>query len=129
MAAARAYQPFQPAKRPGGRPRSKPIYRVLVHRRYFEEYQELVDRVGETSAQQFWDHVATTPGALPRVNSTTILKGKAGAPDAPGFSRTIHYEVSGAARLNYQYSDTYRVGGSGDAHHVVRIKVIDYSSH
>ena len=27
---------------------------------------------------------------------------------APGFSRTVHYEISGAGRIDYQFNDAYR---------------------
>jgi hypothetical protein len=124
-----AYQPFASARRPGGHPAAKPGYRVLVHRQFQREYEELGARCGVESAQQFWDHVAATPGSFPRVNQSSVLKGKAGEPDAVGFSRTIHYEISGAARINYQYSDTYQTTPHDKPHKVVRIKTISYSSH
>jgi hypothetical protein len=31
-----AYQPFTPARRPGGRPAARPRYQVLVHRKFAE---------------------------------------------------------------------------------------------
>jgi len=65
----------------------------------------------------------------PPINRTTILSGKAGCPWADGFSRTIHYEISGAGRINYQYSDAYTDGARGDAHRVVIILTIDLTSH
>ncbi len=125
----RAYSPQVPAKRPGGKPSRKPRYRVLVHKRFLDRWIELPTRVGMESAQQFFDHVADTPGVPPRVNSTTYLRGKAGRPREPGFSRTIHYEISGAGRIDYQFSDAYRTTPDGDEHAVVFILTIDLSSH
>ncbi len=57
-----AYQPYRPARRPGGKPQAKPRYRVLVHRKFAELWQALPQRVGVTSVQQFYDHVTHTPG-------------------------------------------------------------------
>lgn len=86
-----AYQPFAPARRPGGRPTDKPRYRVLVHRQYKDLWDALPQRVGLDSAQEFYDHVAGAPGEAPAINRTTILAGRAGRPIQEGFSRTIHY--------------------------------------
>jgi hypothetical protein len=47
---------------------------------------------------------------------------------AQGFSRTIHYEISGAGRIDYQFNDVY-LGTRGDPHPVVFIRVINLSSH
>lgn len=63
------------------------------------------------------------------IASTRPLKGKAGAPKEKGFSKTIHYELSSMARIDYQYCDSYRTKTDGDAHKVVFILAIDYSSH
>ena len=105
------------------------MYRVLVHRQYAQLWTELSQRVGIDSARQFYDHVAYTPGTPSPINRTTILAGKAGRPWAEGFSRTIHYEISGAGRINYQYNDAYTDGARGDAHRVVFILTIDLTSH
>lgn len=124
-----AYDPMQPARRPGGKPTKAPEYRVMVHRRYADAWSQIVERVGEQQAMQFWDHVAHHPGAKTGLASTTILKGKAGKPKMDGFSKTIHYELSSMARVNYQYCDDYRTTPDGDPHPVVFIWTIDYSSH
>jgi hypothetical protein len=84
--------------------------------------------VGLTGAQQFYDHVANTPGQPPPVNRSGVLRGRAGEPMAPGFSRTIHYEISGAGRIDYQFNDAY-LGSRGDPHPVVFIRAINLSSH
>ena len=102
---------------------------MLVHRQFLREYSELVSRCGLACAQQFWDHVANTPGAHSPINRTTVLKGNAGAPDGQGFSRTIHYEISGAARINFQFCDSFQTGTDDEPHPIVRIKTISFTSH
>ncbi|MBI4728085.1 MAG: hypothetical protein HY775_01070 [Acidobacteria bacterium] len=62
------------------------------------------------------------------MNRTMVLKGSAGKPKQRGFSRTVHYEISGAGRIDFQYADNYR-GRRGDPHGVVFILAIDLSSH
>lgn len=85
-----------------------------MHRKFADLWESLPDRVGLTAAQQFYDHVAETPGAPANVNRSGILRGHAGDPMAPGFSRTVHYEISGAGRIDYQYNDfaATRIGSS-----------------
>ena len=92
-------------------------------------WAQLAARVGIESAQQFYDHVAQTPGQPPKVNSASILRGKAGRPKFEGASRTIHYEISGAGRIDYQYVDNFTGGHHGDPHAVVFIFTIDLDSH
>lgn len=129
MTAGGAYKPLVPARRPGGRPAEEPTYRVLVHRKFVDKWSELAERVGIASAQEFWDHVATSPGQPPPTASTCLLRGKPGLPQGPGWSRTIHYEVSSMARINYQYHDAYTTSDQGDQHRVVAVLTIDFSSH
>lgn len=123
------YRPYQPARRPGGRPSDAPGYRILVHRQFRQHYAELVERVGLQQAQQFWDHIAQSPGKPCPVASITILRGKAGRPITDGWSRTHHYEITGAARADYQYNNNYTAGVEGDPHPVVAILTLNYSSH
>jgi hypothetical protein len=129
MAQSSAYDPFGPAKRPGGKPDEAPTYRVLVHKRFMSHYGELVSRVGEQQAKQFWDHVSSMPGQPDPIAQTTVLKGRAGRPNGEGWSRTIHYEISSSARIDYQYHDSYVTTPDGDPHRVVAILTINYSSH
>jgi hypothetical protein len=124
-----AYRPYVSARRPGAGPATKPTYRVLVHREFLDEWNSLVDRVGLNSAQQFWDHVATTPGQQPSVGRSSMMKGKHHGPKWPGYSPTIHYEISGSGRLNYQFNPTAEDGSKGDRHSVVKILSIDLGSH
>jgi len=63
-----------------------------------------VERVGVESAQQFYGHVSQSPGAPPLVGRSSILRGRLGEPQASGFSRTIHEEIAGAGRIDYQYN-------------------------
>jgi hypothetical protein len=100
-----------------------------VHRRFARRWEDLPRTVGLESAQQFYDHVAQTPGVPPKVNTSVLLRGRAGLPKFEGCSRTIHYELSGAGRIDYQYSDAFMHGSQGDAHRVVLILTIDLGSH
>jgi hypothetical protein len=129
MASNSAYRPYEPAKRPGGKPDETPRYRILVHRSYAHHYAELVQRVGLQQAQQFWDHVSRNPGKTDPIAQTTILRGRSGRPKESGWSKTIHYEVSSSARIDYQYCDAYQTKLDGDPHPVVFILTINYSSH
>lgn len=129
MTSESAYRPLRPARRPGGRPPRTPQWRVLVHRQYKHYFDQLVARVGLQSAQRLWDYLATSPDQGPAVGATTILRGRAGKPKGPGWSRTIHYELSSMARVNFQYNSEYKTDPDGDEHAVVAILTIDYSSH
>ncbi len=101
---------------------------MLVHRRFKQLWDELVEKVGLQNAQQFYDHVALKPGSLPEVGTSVIFRGEKGRPIALGFSSTVHYEITGAGRINYQFNDHY-LGPRGDPHPVVVILTIDLGSH
>jgi hypothetical protein len=124
-----AYRPHVAARRPGGPPAVRPLFRVLVHRQYLDVWNGLADRVGLANAQQFWDHVAMTPGRPPRVGTSSVMKGKHAAPKWPGYSKTIHYEITGAGRIDYQFNPAATDGAHGDPHGVVKILAIDLGSH
>lgn len=124
-----AYQPFRPARRPGGRPGLQPSYRVLVHHRFKNHYDQLSERVGLQGAQELWDHISQKPGSQPPTANTCILRGSAGKPMGEGWSRTIHYEVSSSGRVDYQFNDAFCGGEFVDPHPVVAIMTINYSSH
>jgi hypothetical protein len=124
-----AYRPYESGKRPGGRPDTAPAYRVLVHRKYRDHYEDLAERVGLQQAQQFWDHIAQIPGKPSPIAQTCFLRGKAGVPMGPGWSRTVHYELTGSARADYQFHNAFTTGVGGDPHAVVAILTLDYSSH
>jgi hypothetical protein len=93
------------------------------------EWNSIADRVGIDSAKQFWEHVAIRPGEIPKVGTTTILRGKHNGPKWPGYSRTIHYEISGAGRIDYQFANATNEGAQNDSHPVVKILTIDFDSH
>lgn len=123
-----AYQPFEPARRPGGRPSEKPPWRVLIHRKHADLWSQLPTCVGLQSAQRAWDYLAMSPNIPPEIGSSTKLKGmQKFAKD--GWSAPHHYEVSGAGRIDYQYNPGYRTAPDGDPHPVVRIISLDLSSH
>ncbi|SET59643.1 hypothetical protein [Nonomuraea wenchangensis] len=124
-----SYDPMRPARRPGGRPAAAPQYRVLVHRRYLQHFRQLEERVGLQQAQQFWDHVSQEPGKPSALASITILRGAAGRPRGPGWSRTHHYELTSKARVDYQYHDEYTTEAGADPHPVVAILTISFGSH
>ena len=124
-----AYDPLLPARRPGGKPDQAPGYRVLVHKKFRRHYDQLITRVGRQQAKQFWDHISATPGEPSPIAATCILRGYAGRPQAEGWSRTYHYEISSMARADYQFNDQYKTNEDGDPHAVVAILTISYSSH
>ncbi len=57
------------------------------------------------------------------------MKGKHNGPQWDGYSKTVHYEISGAGRIDYQYNAASTEGERGDPHGVVKILIIDHSSH
>jgi hypothetical protein len=57
------------------------------------------------------------------------MKGKHNGPKWPGYSKTVHYEISGAGRIDYQHSDATTEGAKGDPHAVVKILSIELGSH
>jgi hypothetical protein len=44
-------------------------------------------------------------------------------------SPVIHYEISGAGRIDYQYNPAYQASKTADPRAVVRMLVIDLGSH
>jgi hypothetical protein len=124
-----AYRPYVAERRPGGGPSERPRFRVLVHRRFLDIWNSLAEQVGKENARQFWDHVAMTPGQPPQVGTSTMLRGKHHGPKWPAYSRTIHYEVSGAGRIDYQFANATTEGRIGDEHAVVKILTIHLGSH
>ena len=57
------------------------------------------------------------------------MKGKHNGPKWPGYSKTIHYEITGAGRIDYQFNPSATEGARGDPHGVVKITSIDLGSH
>jgi hypothetical protein len=124
-----AYRPHVAARRPGGPPAAKPLFRVLVHRQYLSIWNDVPGRVGLANAQQFWDHVAMTPGQPPKVGTSSMMKGRHAAPKWPGYSKTIHYEITGAGRIDYQFNPSATDGARRDSHGVVKIFTVALGSH
>ena len=124
-----AYRPHVAARRPGGRPSARPAFRVLVHRQYLSIWNGLPGRVGLANVQQFRDHVAMTPGQPPKAGTSSVMKGKHAVPKWPGYSKTIHYEITGARRIDYQFNPSATEGPRGDPYGVVKILTIDLGSH
>lgn len=123
-----AYDPLLAARRPGGKPDAKPKFRILIHKRHLPVWDELVRRVGLLSAQQFWDHVAFRADQPPLLGTCTPMKGGHNKGKG-GWSRVMHYEISGAGRVDYQFHPAYEAGSVGDKHPVVRIVSLNWSSH
>lgn len=58
-----------------------------------------------------------------------MMKGRHHKAKWEGYSSTIHYEISGAGRIDYQYNAASTEGAEGDSHGVVKILSIDLGSH
>ncbi len=101
----------------------------MVHKQYLDEWNALAERAGIEKAQLFWDHVAYTPDSPPKIGRSCFMKGKHNGPQWDGYSKTVHYEISGAGRIDYQYNAASTEGERGDPHGVVKILIIDHSSH
>jgi hypothetical protein len=56
-------------------------------------------------------------------------EGQTQRPEVDRYSKTIHYEISGAGRIDFQYNANSSEGDQGDAHAVVKILSIDLGSH
>ena len=125
----KAYRPFVAARYPAsGRPRTKPDWRVLVHRKQVREWNRIAETCGESNAQELWDHLTTRPDREPLLGTVTPMKGHQYGPTADGMSRVYHYEITGGGRVDYRYNAEYRVG-RGDPHRVVQIVLIALGSH
>lgn len=104
------------------------MWRLLVHRHYARAWESLADRVDQDSAQQLHDHVPATTDRPPRVGTSGMLRGNHNKGKS-GWSTRIHYEVTGAGQIDYEYHATYRVGAKSDKQPVVRILRIELGSH
>lgn len=118
------YKPFEPARRPGGKPPAAPAYRLLVHRKYADDWDHLVAAVGLQNAQRAWDHLANHPGQPPRLGQCTKLKGM-DSRVKDGWSAFYHYEASSRARIDYQFHPGISTGPDMTPTPVTRILKID----
>ncbi len=55
-----------------------------------------------------------TPGQPPKIGTSSIMKGKYNAPKWPGYSKTIHYEITGAGRIDYHFNPSATEGARRD---------------
>lgn len=126
-----AYRPFVAARYPAsGRPDGRPEWRVLVHRRHLHDWNRILQTCGESNAKELWEHLTTQPDQKPRLGSVTPMKGRLGRQTPDGMSRVFHYELTGAARVDYRYNAAYRTdAATGDPHKVVQIINISLGSH
>jgi hypothetical protein len=99
----------------------------LIHRKYEDAWRQHVLGSGVQSAQQCWDHLASTPDHVPRINSSTKLRGK-NFRAKDGFSAVIHYRVGSAVRVDYRYNAAFTGGAEGDPHAVVFIEWVGRST-
>ena len=73
-------------------------------------------------------HIPQTPDQHPKVGTSDMLRGNHNQGKS-GWSRRVHYEITGAGRIDYEYHPRYKTSSDGDEHAVVRILVINLSSH
>lgn len=124
MANNSAYKPYEPARRPGGKPDDAPTYRLVVHRKYAADWEALAGVVGAQNAQRAWDHLANHPGQTPQLGQCSKLKGMAKFATG-GWSAIYHYEASSAARINYQFHQGHVATEGQEPVPVTRILSID----
>lgn len=126
----KAYQPFVAARCPSsGKPVVKPVWRVLVHRKHVADWNRIREVCGEQNGLELWRHLTTRPDQKPLLGTVTPMKGRQYAGTPGGMSRVYHYEITGAARLDYRYNAQYRTGRHGDPHKIVQIVSIQLGSH
>lgn len=125
----KAYRPFQSARKPGGKPDVQPEWRVLVHRKHAAAWSNLVERFGQTNADELWDHLTTSPDRPPRLGTVTPMRGKLGKALNDGTSRVYHYEISGAGRVDYRFHPSFSSAPDREPHPTVFIVSIDHRSH
>lgn len=124
---AGAYAPLVPIGSPSGKPDLKPRFRVLLHKGDWKIWQDAIERAGAQNIKELWDHLAYRPDHPPLLGTVTRLRGKH-LSGSQGWSAVHHYELTGAARVDYQFNPAY-VGLEGDPHGVVKIIRITLSSH
>lgn len=125
----KSYRPFVVARYPAtGKAPVKPSWRILVHRKHLERWNSIASVCGESNAGELWLHLATQPDQRPRLGTVTPMKGNQHGKQADGTSRVYHYEVSGAARVDYRFNAEAKAG-KGDKHPVVWIVSIELGSH
>lgn len=125
----KSYAPFVSARYPAaGSPPKRPKWRVLVHRKHVERWNKIAEVCGERNAGEIWEHLTTQPDKPPLLGTVTPMKGRQYGKQEDGTSRVLHYEVSGAGRVDYRYNPK-TIATKGDEHPVVWIVSIDFGSH
>lgn len=123
-----AYDPFITIASPGGKPATKPRFRILMSKNLWKAWENAIGQAGPQNVQQLWNHLAYRPDRPPLLGSVTRLKG-GHLKGKHGWSDVHHYEITGAGRIDYQFDPQYTGGTKGDPHGVVKIIRIDMSSH
>ena len=124
----RAYDPYITIASPGGKPVTKPRFRVLLSKSLWKQWENFVALAGDQNIQQLCNHLAYRPDQLPLLGSVTRLKG-GHMRGKEGWSDVHHHEVTGAGRINYQFHPDYEGGAKSEKHAIVKVTSIDMSSH
>lgn len=122
-----AYAPLLTVPSPGETPQTQPRFRVLIHKSDWKLWQTGIDRAGVKNMIDLWDHLAFRPDQPPILGTVTRLRG-GHMKGSDGWSTVHHYELTGAARVDYQSHPRF-VGEHGDEHGVVKIIKISFDSH
>ena len=94
-----AYDPYITIASPGGKPVTKPRFRVLMSKSMWKQWENAVSQAGDQNVQQLWNHLAYRPDQLPLLGSVTRLKG-GHMKGKEGWSDVHHYEITGAGRIS-----------------------------
>ena len=102
---------------------------MLVHRKHLPDWNRVAERCGQSNARELWKHLTSQPDQAPELGTVTPMKGGHNKAKG-GMSRVYHYEVTGAARVDYRYNPKYTTDSAdADEHKVVQIISIDLGSH
>ena len=123
-----ANPPYVPAPSSGGRPKNAPRFLVLVHRGHWQKWTEIENRCGPSNAKELWDHLSQRPDRRPLLGTVTKMKGKPGKPQ-DGKSSVYHYEITGAARIDYRYKYGHQSSPQREPRDTVFIVGIEFGSH
>ena len=123
-----ANPPYVPAPNLGGRPQSAPRFLVLVHRQHWERWIDIANRCGLRNARELSDHLSQRADQLPLLGTVTKMKGKLGKAQN-GMSAVYHYEITGAARIDFRYKYGHQSTPDRTPRDTVFIVGIDFGSH
>jgi len=102
---------------------------VLVHRQYLSIWNDLPGRVGLANAQQFWDHVAMTPGQPPKGRHLQHDERQARRTQVARLLQDDPLRDHRRGRIDYQFNPSATDGARRDPHGVVKILTVDLGSH